>query len=306
VLSIGVWMLVAGAILGAGSLYTLMARATPVPAITAVVMSIVWWAGVWIVTSPRQLADSNRPDRVLDSATLRTANRVAQAAWVFGALLAAGAIFATMANSRAVATGGVAVVSNVAIQAAAIAGLSLFVAGVLGTVPLAVYLGSLADWASDDGLANQFRGAAWVATAAGLLALPVPLSRVISATLPGLLWWLAVFAAAISLGAAMVFAWALVQLAQATSWAVNNHSVADEIAARSAEREREHLRDISARSMAHAQASGPFETPSPSTPIPPSLRGYHLGKRGPIVDPPLGEAGADPYDVADDPGPSRS
>ncbi|MCC6659470.1 MAG: hypothetical protein IT437_01155 [Phycisphaerales bacterium] len=200
---------------GRGSLH-LYAVAGGVPAWLA------WGAGAWIVTRPRPR--TGHRNRVLDAEWLRWSVRAGAAAWVVASAAAAAAIFLPIvAPPRAIpgvpAPLGAPLFSaiNVARLAAVMQGLAM-----LGLAPIGVFLGSLAAWAGDSGLADRFRIAAWtvgVGSATGLLLL------VAAPRVPGLAgalttgsivsWGVAM------LGVVLLFA-SVVQMAVLSWWAVSN------------------------------------------------------------------------------------
>ncbi len=181
--------------------------------------SAAWALGAWIALTKRPLTDDTRPDPVLDSDKLRQAARWTQLALVAGSVL--------LWLALQVGAG-----SPVAVVLGVLAALSLLV-GVVGYIPLSIYLTAIAEWAAHDSAAGRLRATAWFmcVLGAGLaVCFGIPVLRFFGVWL--FVAWLV---------SVIVFLVTIVQLAHAVQWAVKNQRYAEGSAARVAERKAKRL-----------------------------------------------------------------
>jgi Zn finger protein HypA/HybF involved in hydrogenase expression len=217
-LSTGLILMLIGSLAGAAAVYVVPLTVTK--AVLLCGTGGIWWAGVYIVTLPRVPGPNAVRDDVLDSARLRLANRIIQASWVLAGI---GLL-------------GIVQVNNTASIAFVLLVVLAPLVGLMGLVPLSVTLSSVADWASDPGLGNRFRGTAWAITICGLLVLGGVVLRAITTTLAG---FMVLGLAGAILGlilAQIVFAVCLLQLALTVQWSINNARFAQDREVRRVER----------------------------------------------------------------------
>lgn len=235
------------------------------------VASMAWWAGLYLVTAPRPLDRETIPDAILESAALAAASRWGQASWVLAAVALAGAGYASAPFGF-----------GFAVAAAALA----FV-GLLGLVPLAVRLSSLADWAGDTGLGNRLRTAACgIAFGGTLFAIgqlagltgwaPAGVLRLLGM----LMFWLAVLGY-------LLFLVSVLQLAHMAVWAIRNAVNAMETTLRIADRRARHEARIARRTFEAAESLARAAATPP---------GREVVSRGPNVIP-RPEGGSAPYPI---------
>jgi hypothetical protein len=199
-------------------------------AVALAIMGWVWWGGLYIVTQPRVLTERTIRDAVLDSSRFRKAVRVLQLALPVGAVMLVSAFkMNTLMMSGA-------------------AGLALIVA-VVGMVPVAVYLSSLAEWAGHDHLVDMLRGSAWVLALSGTILLgTIGVSIAYgSSSAPWIYVILASFSALAVFCSLVVMLWCLLRMALMCSWAINNALEAMERDRRIAERRDREQRELEAR-----------------------------------------------------------
>ncbi|MEQ8769826.1 MAG: hypothetical protein RIB60_04880 [Phycisphaerales bacterium] len=188
-------------------------------AAAAPIGSGVWALGAWIALTKRPLTDDTRPDAVLDSDKLRAVARWMQLPLVVGSVL-------LWLGMQVTAGTPVATILGV------LAGLSLL-AGVVGYIPLSIYLTAIADWASHESAAGRLRASAWFMCVLGAgmaVCFGVPVLRFFG------LWLFVAW-----LTSVVVFLVTIVQLANAVQWAVKNQRYAEGSAARVAQRKAKRL-----------------------------------------------------------------
>jgi hypothetical protein len=177
----------------------------PARALLLAAATIIWWIGVFIVTSPRTPGPNAVRDPVLDSSRLRLANRIIQASWILAGIVWIG-------------LGPVASPALTVILLAAI----LPLIGLFGIVPLAVNLSALADWAADSSLADRFRAAAWAIAAFGSLVLIGLILSAVAVVLTGFLALSFSAAILVLILAQLLFVASLLQLIVTVQSSINN------------------------------------------------------------------------------------
>ncbi|QYU67735.1 hypothetical protein J4558_23050 [Leptolyngbya sp. 15MV] len=207
---------------------------------------------------------------------------------------------------------------------------------VLGIVPLGIYLAALADWAGDNPLADRLRSAVWIMVMTGVVSGLSWIAALATWLLGGTLGFISIFMGLISVASTIVVVVSVLQLAHIASWAISNHNSAAEIARRRQREAEAHEARLAQRSLAASAPPGagsmrkspastpvakqagkslpprPSRMPTPGptgnaepTVAPADLLGggaapYFLKTRDARVDPPSGEAGAEPYAIAPD------
>lgn len=216
-----------------------------------VAFALLWWGGVVLVTRRRPVEEGLTRDAFLDSRALRRVNQTAPAALVaFIALGVAGAYMQGAAPGR--------MADAVSVAASAMGLVSLF-----ALIPLALFLGSMADWAGETGIGDRLRGSAWVLAVAGSLAVVCRLAVVLGGS--PVLRVLGVLLGLATGGAMLLLAWSVIQLATSAQWAIANNISGRErdkrIELRRRQREEEALR-AQEEAMARA-AAGITDLPPP-------------------------------------------
>lgn len=248
-----------------------LARALTMPALAvpAVLSALLWWAGVVLVTTERPLSRNTVRDVLLDRPHLRWLNRTIQPIWL---IAVAGPILSTTPLG---AIG--ALISAIALAFA-----------LLATVPLAIYLSALAEWASHTGLSARFRVAAWGLALAGPIALILPVLVVGFGPPTGLLALIAVVALIVAAICQILFLICIATLCSTSLWAIGNARSAARIQRRAAKRRQQHEEEMAARTVEAIELSGDVGPPQ-TGPAPSGM---------PVLNPP---PGVRPYPV--DPGP---
>lgn len=174
------------------------------PAIGAdLLLSLMWLAGVWLVTLPRQTQTAIVAAPPREWERLRWASRATQWLWCASALLD---LYQSLKGSSP-----------------ALRWLDIFLsAGAVGGLwPLGVYLGRLADWAKDDSLAVLLRstGFGLVICLAGLLVCAIGL------LVPGGVVWVPLLAPLLYVGLVLgniAFLVGVYRLASTVGWSVSS------------------------------------------------------------------------------------
>lgn len=257
------------------------------------------------ITMRRGRSESTLADAVLDSEWRPWVIRALMTAWIGAAAIAA-------IEGRVLMTPGAVTPTWVDPLTALACTL-----GAIGLAMLTWWIAAVADWASDDSVGERLRMASW---AIGIGAIGFAARGVLGNSSGQ---WLASLAIGIGAIAAVVLLFTLMEIAQLAAWAVRNHTEAEQRALRIAERER---REEAARPVPSIAPPPPprvgkafqqmaeEQLPKPAPPSPakqsPAKRpaaGYNMQRREVQIEPPLGEAGADPYGVVEDePGPKGS
>lgn len=297
-LALGCTLMMAGGISTALMLRHAWLARSQVSSITAGVAAIAWLLGVWIVTEPRRSGLGDTADLRRAWRFTRWAIRLLYLAWPAATLSVFIGIrlhLAGIASSNAGQGPGLGIYVHQADLASAV----FAVIGITGSLPLAILLADLADWARNEGLAERFRIVAW---AMAFAIVVLPLSQLPVRGLGGLtaMVMLARALGGIALiGGMVLFLACLVQLAVNALWAIRNAHEAGSIEQRRAERRaRELERDLGAIRT----ASTPLST-SPASPSPRPGRPGPIIRHGPIRERPKD---VDSYDLAPDDEPPRT
>jgi len=267
-LALGCWLMFAGAL--STGLLLMVARATSEPALAAAagVAGMVWWVGVWIVTRPRETSAVPRTELEREWLRCRWVARLSQIGWAVAGVGMCGTIITTRAAIAAAVMNVLPYTPTAAVRSfESITALGNF-AGLLGLVPLCIFVASLADWAGHSLLGDRFRTSAYlvtIGTLAAVLTLPVLVAK--KATLFGpaafvaytiaILGWLAFV-----LGMGMLLL-SLARLASMSLWAINNAQTRAESERRIAERHHQFHDEIAARSA----KAGVSTAPPPANPV---------------------------------------
>jgi hypothetical protein len=274
-LAVGCWLLFGGAI--AVTLMSAVGRTAPgdISAGIEAGTGLMWMAGVWIVTRPRQTATRTRGELSAEWRRTRWVVRFSQAGWA----LAGGAACAAFITERAAINAAITALTPYVVPSQVkglrgLAGLGTFV-GIVGLAPLCVMLADLADWAGNSTLAERFRTSAWAVTLGAVtvaLAVPIALAKKtgmfgpVALTIYGLSLLGCV---GFALGLLMLLL-SLAQLAGMSLWAIHSAGTRAESARRIAERRERHIDELAERS-ARAGASPVAEAPRAPTPADSSI-----------------------------------
>lgn len=281
-LAVGAWLTAISGVVLLVSLHMTREMKRMDSAIIASLAAVVWWVGVFIVTGPRAFGDYTLRDEALDGPILRVANRVVNAAWL-GAGVSWVVVFRAPLASRLeeyaeIAAGGCTLV------------------GICGLVTLGLQMAALCDWAGDSKLSERFRGTAWILGASVLLSVVALAGSKVPGLLSGFLWWLALAVSIVSGVAVLIFAWSLIQLAGIASWAISNNLTARDTERRALtarERREQEMADRTATAVALQDAAPPPTLGADNR--------HQTSFEGHVIE--RDRAGADPYDVVEEPAP---
>lgn len=253
-LAIGTWML---AVAGIGtSLCNFYASYTwrIEWAIAAGVASIVWWMGVFIVSGQRSFGEHTLRDPLLDTAWLRTTNRIVHTAWIAaaGCWIIATQVPATATTAQDYWRAGAGFLQGI---------------GVLGFITLALQMAALADWARDTTLSERLKVTATTMTIAGIIVVAGAIAAAFHAKgiAVGFLGLGLKLSLIIMSLAKLVFLFCLVQLANIAFWAVSNNATAastDRRLLQQRDSRAQELADRSALAIALQDAGPPMELTS--------------------------------------------
>ncbi len=267
-LAVGCWLMFGGALVTGACLMLARATFNPYPAAAAGVSGLFWWAGVWIVTRPRQTAAVPRAELEQEWLRCRWFARLTQIGWAVAGVAMCGLIFATRAAMTAAIMNVLPYAPTPAVRSfESLAYLGNF-AGLIGIIPLCLVLAGLADWAGHDSLAGRCRASAYLltmGTVATALSLPVVLARGAGLFGPAAFIVYTIFVLGfLSFLTGMLFLlFSLAQLAGMSLWAISNAETRAESDRRIAERRHEFAERLADRSA----RAGANPAPPPVNPV---------------------------------------
>ncbi len=201
--------------------------------------SVAWWLGVFIITTRRPMQDHTVRDAILENSRVRWVLRCVPVLWFL-----AGAA----ASMQVITSGPGSEIAFTIYQICVPLGLISFIA-------IAIYLSSLAEWASDEGLVSRIRLSAWG------LGVGMPLIAVGSLMNPSpgpmyLIFYVGSLAGFwMGFLASMLFGFSLVQLMLMGIWATNNATSGKDRDIRVAELKARHSAEMAERSFQAAEAA---------------------------------------------------
>ncbi len=177
--------------------------------------SLLWIAGIYIITLPRPGRGSIRPDKVLDNDRLRLTIRLLNLAWPVFALASA-----ALAALSATASGGPAILVAGFTVIRAMVGIVAW----LGMIPTSIYLAELAYWSANDTLANRMRGAAWILAIVGtIVAVMTGFGLLLnSGTIP----FIMIFPSILVFATMVVYNFTFLQMTHVMHWVINHQQLA--------------------------------------------------------------------------------
>lgn len=180
----------------AGALVLYLAPVSSLKAIGLAGAGLAWWFGIYIVTERRTPGPHAAHDAILDSSRLRMTNRLVQAAWILAGI-------GWFGIAQRVGWFG-----NVFIFVA----LVMPLVGLMGLIPVSIYLSALADWGSHSALGHRFRATAWILSVCGIVAVLTAALSAVSSAFTGFLWLTLAGSSLVLLVAQGVFVVSLLQL----------------------------------------------------------------------------------------------
>lgn len=228
------WMLALGAIVATVSYLSYWYGGDISMRVASVIACAVYFAGVWVMTAPRESPSLSKAQTRQEFKVLRWVNRATQSLWFVSHGLAVLFIMDFVTHD----------IFRVIVAAT-------FTVAAVGLVPFSAQLAWFAGWACDDTVASRLNASAWG------LGLPVAWFGLLTLTggaptgLIGFIVVLVSIAMFLSvIFAVFVYLWSCITLAGTTSWAIRNWYDAQARDAREKERAEEAARKQAKRAAA--------------------------------------------------------